>query len=96
MPDDTRGFAPGDSWGADLYARHVGNVRARGVDYGDYVVFDASGFYAFGPKGAHRLTLTVENLFDRDYATGRTTGASGQVDQLGRPLTAELRYGYSF
>lgn len=97
-PDDMRGFAPGDSWGADLYARHVGNVRARGVDYGDYVVFDASGFYAFGPNGAHRLTLTVENLLDHDYATGRAgTGTPGRyVDQLGRPLTAELRYGYSF
>ncbi|WP_146022614.1 MULTISPECIES: hypothetical protein [unclassified Pseudomonas] len=40
----------------------------------------------------HRLSLLVENLFDRDYVTSRASN----VDNLGRPFTSELRYTYTF
>ncbi|MEM7969025.1 hypothetical protein Q4R71_04390 [Morganella morganii] len=44
----------------------------------------------------HKLTLLVENLFDRDYPAGLTSNGLEKVDNLGRPLTAELRYTYRF
>ncbi|CDK65405.1 hypothetical protein [Morganella morganii IS15] len=38
----------------------------------------------------------MENLFDRDYPAGLTSNGLEKVDNLGRPLTAELRYTYRF
>ena len=47
------------------------------------------------PHQQHRLSLLVENLFDRDYTTSMTSSAPA-VDNLGRPFTSEVRYTYRF
>ncbi|MNP85844.1 hypothetical protein D3C76_1857560 [compost metagenome] len=65
------------------------------MDYGHYSVVDADAYRYLDNARRHRLSLLVENLFDRDYATSMTTG-SPSVENLGRPFTTEVRYTYRF
>ncbi|WP_313049888.1 TonB-dependent receptor plug domain-containing protein [Pseudomonas soli] len=76
--------------GAIRYIRDV--VSSKGVDYGHYSVVDADAYRYLDGARQHRLSLLVENLFDRDYVTSRASN----VDNLGRPFTSELRYTYTF
>ncbi|EAM8615687.1 TonB-dependent receptor [Salmonella enterica] len=86
-----------ERWGGELAARYVGSIKsAYGIDYGHYTVFDASAWYHLDAAGRHRVALFIENLFDKNYATGMTSNGLRQVDILGRPLTAELRYRWRF
>ncbi|WP_044273157.1 TonB-dependent receptor plug domain-containing protein [Pseudomonas fluorescens] len=80
-------------WGAGAALRYIRNViSAKQVEYGHYSVVDADAYRYLDSAHRHRLSLLVENLFDRDYVTSR----ANNVDNLGRPFTAEVRYRYRF
>lgn len=83
-------------WGAGGALRYIRSVvSAKDVDYGHYSVVDADAYRYLDNARRHRMSLLVENLFDRDYATSMTTG-SPSVENLGRPFTTEVRYTYRF
>ncbi|ROO24317.1 hypothetical protein SAOR_15975 [Salinisphaera orenii MK-B5] len=92
--------------GARLSVRHVGENTEQLADYGDqsfgdYTLFDASAYQRFGDDGAHRVTLRLENLTDRRYATRvaqdtRADGDTFRYDWLGVPRNAQLIYSYTF
>jgi len=80
-------------WGAGAALRYIRDViSAKQVEYGHYSVVDADAYRYLDSAHRHRLSLLVENLFDRDYVTSR----SNNVDNLGRPFTSEVRYTYRF
>ncbi|MBI6657184.1 TonB-dependent receptor [Pseudomonas carnis] len=80
-------------WGAGAALRYIRDViSAKQVEYGHYSVVDADAYRYLDSAHQHRLSLLVENLFDRDYVTSR----ANNVDNLGRPFTAEVRYRYRF
>ena len=80
-------------WGAGAALRYIRDVvSAKQVEYGHYSVVDADAYRYLDPAHQHRVSLLVENLFDRDYVTSR----SNNVDNLGRPFTSEVRYTYRF
>lgn len=80
-------------WGGGGAIRYICDVvSSKGVDYGHYSVVDADAYRYLDGARQHRLSLLVENLFDRDYVTSRASN----VDNLGRPFTSELRYTYTF
>lgn len=83
-------------WGAGAAVRYVGSVISpRDIDYGHYTVVDADAWRYLDARREHRLSLLLENLLDRNYTTSMDSGAR-KVSNLGRPLTAEVRYTYSF
>lgn len=89
--------APQQQWGAEMAARYIGSIKtAKDHDYGHYTIFDASIYGYVDNKQQHKLTLLVENIFDREYATTMTNNGIENIDSLGRPLTAEIRYTYRF
>ncbi|MEX5510054.1 TonB-dependent receptor plug domain-containing protein [Pseudomonas paralactis] len=80
-------------WGAGAAIRYIRNIASsRQVEYGHYSVVDADAYRYLDSTHQHRVSLLVENLFDRDYVTSR----SNNVDNLGRPFTSEVRYTYRF
>ncbi|UPF06277.1 TonB-dependent receptor [Pseudomonas mosselii] len=80
-------------WGAGGAIRYIRDVvSSKGVEYGHYSVVDVDAYRYLDGARQHRLSLLVENLFDRDYVTSRASN----VDNLGRPFTSELRYTYTF
>lgn len=83
-------------WGVGGAIRYIGQIdSAKKVDYGHYSVVDADAYRYLDRAQQHRLSLLVENLFDRDYTTSMTSSAPA-VDNLGRPFTTEVRYTYRF
>ncbi|MBU4130481.1 MAG: TonB-dependent receptor [Proteobacteria bacterium] len=94
-------------FGADFMARYTGNIYERGlspfadVNYGNYFVADASVFYKFGRENRHKVSLRLENIFDRDYATryNRVTNSEGTkflYHQYGLPRNIIAGYTYTF
>ena len=80
-------------WGAGTSVRYIGDiVSSKKVEYGNYTVVDADAYRYLDNAHQHRVSLLVENLFDRDYVTSRASN----VDNLGRPFTSEVRYTYRF
>ena len=80
-------------WGAGAAIRYIHDVTSsKRVEYGHYSVVDADAYRYLDNAHQHRVSLLVENLFDRDYVTSR----SSNVDNLGRPFTTEVRYTYRF
>ncbi|MGQ7862740.1 TonB-dependent receptor plug domain-containing protein [Pseudomonas sp. 32A] len=80
-------------WGVGTAVRYIGDiVSSKKVEYGNYTVVDADAYRYLDNAHQHRLSLLVENLFDRDYVTSRASN----VDNLGRPFTSEVRYTYRF
>jgi len=80
-------------WGAGTAMRYIGDiVSSKKVEYGNYTVVDADAYRYLDNAHQHRVSLLVENLFDRDYVTSRASN----VDNLGRPFTSEVRYTYRF
>jgi len=82
---------------------HVGEINARrGETRGKYTVMDLSGYYNLGNDGQHQLTLRVENLTDKEYAsrvdrgTLDATGTSYLFDNLGMSRTFHAGYSYCF
>jgi len=83
-------------WGVGGAVRYIGQIDSpKNVDYGHYSVVDADAYRYLDTAQQHRLSLLVENLFDRDYSTSMTS-TSPSVDNLGRPFTTEVRYTYRF
>ena len=83
-------------WGVGGAIRYIGQIDSpKQIDYGHYSVVDADAYRYLDPAQQHRLSLLVENLFDRDYSTSIASN-NPRVDNLGRPLTTELRYTYRF
>ncbi|WP_421551338.1 TonB-dependent receptor plug domain-containing protein [Pseudomonas yamanorum] len=80
-------------WGVGTAVRYIGDiVSSKKVEYGNYTVIDADAYRYLDNAHQHRVSLLVENLFDRDYVTSRASN----VDNLGRPFTSEVRYTYRF
>ncbi len=83
-------------WGVGGAIRYIGQIDSpRKLDYGHYSVVDADAYRYLDTAQQHRLSLLVENLFDRDYATSMTNDTPA-LDNLGRPFTTEVRYTYRF
>jgi len=63
---------------------------------------DLSGYYNLGNDGQHQLTLRVENLTHKEYAsrvdrgTLDATGTSYLFDNLGMSRTFHAGYSYRF
>lgn len=89
--------SPDGRWGAGGALRYIGRQEnPQGEDYGRYSVVDADAYRYLDEGRHHRLGLLLENLLDRDYATGTVSNGMRQVANRGRPRTAELRYTLSF
>lgn len=89
--------------GLSLSLNHVGDINARrGVERGNYTVIDLSGYYNLGSNQEHQLTLRIENLTDKEYAsrvdrgTLDATGTSYLFDNLGMSRTLHAGYTYRF
>ena len=68
------------------------------VPSGKYVVFDVAGRYFLDAQRRHRINVRLENLFDKDYATGHGRGFTDVggtpylVNTLGVPRTLHVSY----
>jgi outer membrane cobalamin receptor len=96
-------------FGLTLSAIFVGAEFATGLgadggraEYGKYPLVDLAGRYFIDAHRHHIISLRLENVFDRRYATGLGT-AESDVDgstytfaNLGVPRTLEARYTYKF
>jgi outer membrane cobalamin receptor len=85
----------------------VGNVYQSGLatgrqDYGNYPVLDISGRVYLDDARRNIITLRLENVFDKLYATGLgnafrdADGSSYTYWNVGVPRTFSLRYTYRF
>ncbi len=93
------------NWVGDVYATPAGFARRN---YGNYALVDLASYFYLDQARTHRLGVTVENLFDKDYATRGWQSAvtdAGSLDGTnsrflyftrGVPLTARISYGISF
>lgn len=70
--------------------------------YGDVTTADAAAYYVFGPEDRHRITLRIENVTDKTYASKLVRavkdvgGASYVAHNLGVPRTFHVQYSYDF
>lgn len=88
--------APDQMWGVGGAIRYIGQIDSpKKIDYGHYSVVDADAYRYLDTARQHRLSLLLENLFDRDYSTSIASNTP-RVDNLGRPFTTEVRYTYRF
>ena len=98
---------PTDRFGVDLMTRYTGDIYERGlgdyddVKYGDYYIADASAFVRFGREKRHKLTLRVENIFDKEYASRYNRAKNTEEDyflyhQYGLPRNVVVGYTYTF
>lgn len=93
---------PGRPLSLSLSSIYVKDVRSRGQDLDDYTVVDAAAAYRFGEEEKHRLSIRLENLFDKEYATSigngiqDVTGLRYSYENLGMGRTLHLGYSYSF
>lgn len=106
-------FHPPDRpFGATLSVSYTGDVTAPvGSDvipYGRYTIVDLSGRYFFDAEHKQRMSLSIQNLFDRAYGTPYRgcldVPTDGPYDcsspyvyvNRGLPRTASIRYSYDF
>lgn len=98
--------------GATLAASYTGSVwttvGGEPIEYGHFIVFDLSGRYLFGHDRKQRVTVSVQNVFDRHYGTPNRGCMDVPIDgsydctspyvylNLGLPRTAVFRYTYNF
>ena len=84
------------------FASGLGAPADGSAEYGKYPVVDLAGRYFIDARHHHIITLRLENVFDRQYATGLGTAqsdADGSLytyANLGVPRTLEGRYTYKF
>jgi outer membrane cobalamin receptor len=93
-------------FGLSASLNYVGDVyddpAGTRVRYGDYLVVNLSGRLFLDDKRHHRIDVSVNNLFDKTYATSLTEGVSDAtgdaytVPNLGQPRTVVARYTYAF
>jgi len=92
---------PGSPWGGALTANYVGDINDRETRE-SYTVTDLSGFYFLGAGQQHRVTLRLENITDKHYATRidkgteDKTGSAYLYRNLGVGRTLHLAYNYQF
>jgi vitamin B12 transporter len=89
--------------GMSLSLNHAGDINARrGETRGNYTVIDLSGYYHLGIDLQHQLTVRLENLTDKEYAsrvdrgTLDASGTSYLFDNLGMSRTVHASYSYRF
>lgn len=87
--------------GLDITARHVGDMKDYGTEYGNYWLADAAIFVKFGDKKQHMLNLRADNIFDEKYSSQLGKGALDSGDTLiygyqGMPMTVMVGYTYYF
>ena len=85
---------------------YVGNVYGSPlgspIDFGGYVVFNASARLYLDAARRSRIDVGLNNVFDKRYATALTAGfsdATGDgypVPDLGQPRTFTVRYTFGF
>ena len=97
-------------FGMDLTTRYVGDIVQSGygaydpyknkIEYGNYFLADVSGFYSFGMNLRHTVTLRLENIFDKKYASQVSRASLGGdkfvYETLGMPFAATLSYSFKF
>jgi outer membrane cobalamin receptor len=99
-------------FGATLSVSYTGDVAASvgaaSIPYGRYTVVDLSGRYFIDAARRQRVSVNIQNLFNRDYGTpGRgciDVPTDGPYDcssrylfvNRGLPVTASIRYSYDF
>ncbi|HEX3836049.1 MAG TPA: TonB-dependent receptor [Steroidobacteraceae bacterium] len=96
-------------FGFTLSAIYVGAEYATGLgadggraQFGEYPLVDLSGRYFIDSAHHHIISLRLQNIFDRNYATGLGTaesdvdGSTYTFEDLGVPRTLEARYTYKF
>jgi vitamin B12 transporter len=95
----------GVATGWQVQARYTGDNAKTLADfgrqeYGDYTVIDASLWHRFGHDRRNRITLRVNNLADREYAStldqAKRDGSPYQYETLGPPRNAQLEYSRDF
>ncbi|WDD98902.1 TonB-dependent receptor family protein [Thalassomonas actiniarum] len=101
VPDNQLQFAAGlvgDNWRGDILVRYMDEMRTiagSGDIPNDEViksrtVVDLAAHYNLAEN--QELTLNIDNLFDKEYATTRTHGSL----MAGKPRTMTIGYKYSF
>jgi outer membrane cobalamin receptor len=94
-------------WGSTITLNHFGTTYRTGLwdgteSYGNTTVVDASARYFIDPARRQRIDVTLQNLFDKTYATGLGSGtrdADGSFYtfwNLGVPRTLRISYTYGF
>jgi outer membrane cobalamin receptor len=96
-------------FGLTLSAIFVGAEFASGLgaeggtaQFGEYPVVDLAGRYFIDAHHHHIISVRLQNVFDRQYATGLGTaesdadGSTYVFENLGVPRTLEARYTYKF
>jgi vitamin B12 transporter len=97
----------GQPWGANLTLNHFGKTIATGLwdgseAYGNDTIVNLAGRVFLDSQRHQRLDLSVQNLFNRTYATGlgnATRDADGTEYtywNLGVPRNARIAYTYRF
>ncbi len=90
----------GKRWDAQINVLYVGDVNDREVRPA-YTIADISAGLILDSAGHHKLTMRLENIADKKYATsmGRGTRDSGDkyvYRNLGMERTLHLAYRYTF
>jgi vitamin B12 transporter len=93
-------------FGLTASMNYVGSVYnapiGTNLNYGNYVVFNASARWFLDKARHHRIDVGVNNITGKRYATGLTEGVSDAtgdaypVPDLGQPRTLTARYTFSF
>jgi vitamin B12 transporter len=96
--DKPFGLSASFNYVGDVYNNPAGPF----VQYGDYLVVNASGRVFLDASRHHRIDLGINNLLDKRYASSLTEGVSDTtgnaytVPNLGQPRTFIARYTYNF
>jgi outer membrane cobalamin receptor len=100
-------YHPPAPWGANLTVNYFGKTYATGLwdgteAYGNDTIVNLSGRVFLDSQRRQRLDLSLQNLFNRTYATGLGT-ATRDVDgsnytywNLGVPRNLRIAYTYKF
>jgi vitamin B12 transporter len=84
-------------FGAGISVNYFGEEVGRGVTYGGESIVDLNGRWYLDRDRKQRIGFRIENLFDREYATGigrgtRDVGGSYLYQNLGRERSYFLTY----
>ncbi len=99
--------APSSPWGATATLNYFGTTDRTGLwdgteSYGKTALMDISGRYFIDSARRQRIDVTVQNLFDKTYATGLGTGIRDSDGSpytfwnLGVPRTLRISYSHAF
>src|SRR5580698_9413716 len=101
-------YHPADQmWGASLSVNHFGRTYATGLwdgteAYGNDTIVNLAGRVFLDPRRQNRIDVSVQNLFDRTYATSLGTaerdsdGGNYTYWNLGVPRNVRVAYTHTF